>query len=50
MASRESVRGWFHKFSKIFSVEKKFRMLWLLIKLWLSFTGPVNFRPFLSPL
>jgi putative transposase len=24
-ASRESVRRWFHKFSKIFSVEKKFR-------------------------
>jgi transposase-like protein len=23
--SRESVRRWFHKFSKIFSVEKKFR-------------------------
>jgi transposase-like protein len=25
MASRESVRKWFHKFSKIFSVEKRFR-------------------------
>ena len=25
MASRESVRRWFHRFSKIFSVEKKFR-------------------------
>jgi transposase-like protein len=24
-ASRESVRRWFHKFSKIFSVGKKFR-------------------------
>jgi transposase-like protein len=24
-ASRESVRKWFHKFSKIFSVGKKFR-------------------------
>jgi hypothetical protein len=24
-ASRESVRKWFHKFSKIFSVEEKFR-------------------------
>jgi transposase-like protein len=24
-ASRESVRRWFHKFSKIFSVEKRFR-------------------------
>jgi hypothetical protein len=24
-ASRESVRKWFHKFSKIFSVDKKFR-------------------------
>jgi putative transposase len=24
-ASRESVRRWFHRFSKIFSVEKKFR-------------------------
>jgi len=25
MASRESVRRWFHRFSRIFSVEKKFR-------------------------
>jgi transposase-like protein len=25
MASRESVRRWFHRFSKIFSVDKKFR-------------------------
>ena len=25
MASRESVKGWFHKFSKIFSVGKRFR-------------------------
>ena len=25
MASRESVRRWFHKFSRIFSIEKKFR-------------------------
>ena len=25
MASRESVRRWFHKFSSIFSIEKKFR-------------------------
>jgi transposase-like protein len=25
MASRESVRKWFHKFSKIFSVERRFR-------------------------
>jgi transposase-like protein len=24
-ASRESVRRWFHRFSKIFSVEKRFR-------------------------
>jgi len=25
MASRESVRRWFHRFSRIFSVEKRFR-------------------------
>jgi len=25
MASRESVRKWFHRFSSIFSVEKRFR-------------------------
>jgi hypothetical protein len=25
MVTRESVRRWFHRFSKIFSVEKKFR-------------------------
>ncbi len=25
MASRESVRRWFHRFSRIFSIEKRFR-------------------------
>jgi transposase-like protein len=25
MASKESVKRWFHSFSKIFSVEKRFR-------------------------
>ena len=25
IASRESVRRWFHRFSKIFSVERRFR-------------------------
>jgi hypothetical protein len=25
MASEESVKRWFHRFSKVFSVEKKFR-------------------------
>jgi hypothetical protein len=25
MASRESARRWFHKFSKLFSVERRFR-------------------------
>jgi hypothetical protein len=38
-ASRESVRKWFHKFSKIFSVGRSLGVLWLLMRLWLSFTA-----------
>jgi hypothetical protein len=39
IACRESVRKWFHGFSRLLSVERRFRVLWLLMRLCFKMHG-----------